>query len=162
MVIGHVHAFATADALIVNGVFVGAPVFRGNELISVVTQVFLNPRDKTQTIFVIANERSPRFVAGRYDYDDDGAITVQQLRANMSVYGRRQFPFQNNSPDSSTQLFGAQQYNAAANSNKNYYRNKPRSVYVFHNAHTVHVTLVEGEFEINNLTFDGPLLDKNH
>ncbi|ABY65746.1 p26-a [Orgyia leucostigma nucleopolyhedrovirus] len=152
MVYGQLRAFVLDDFELANQVYIGAPILSADgDLVSVVTCRFDDYRDGV-VVFPVSGVRSPGLTSGQIQFDDK--VTVNELDATMSVYGRMQLPY---NVDSTHEL-NVKRFAISINNNRRMYRDWPRTVVVFHNRRDVTISLVEGEFEMFKMRLDGPLL----
>ncbi|AIE47854.1 p26 [Peridroma alphabaculovirus] len=148
MVYGQLLTIVVDDLAVAGKIYVGAPIFRDRKLVSVVT-CRMDDYDKGVALFPVTGIRPRGLVSGQFNFDD--RVIVQELRPGMSVYGRQQLPY--DSAHMSVKHFAL-----ATVANKQAYRDMPRAIAVFHNQREVTVALVEGEFEVDRVRFDGPLI----
>ncbi|AUV65404.1 P26 [Alphabaculovirus myunipunctae] len=141
---GQLLSFVVDDFSLAAKIYIGAPIFRNKKLVSVVTCRY-DEYDEGVVVFPVSGVRPRRLVSGQYMFDD--RVVVQELRENNSVYGRRQLPYAS-----------VKNFAIAADNNRNEHRDLPRIVGVFYNERDVTVTLSEGDFEIDRVRFDGPLI----
>ncbi|AIZ48696.1 p26b [Agrotis segetum nucleopolyhedrovirus B] len=148
MIYGQLRTFAVDDFEIASQIYIGAPIYLNYKLVSVVTCRF-DDYEAGLVMFPVTGIRSRGLVSGQFNIDD--RVIVQELRPNMSVYGRQQLPY--DSAHMSVKKFAL-----STNANRLAYRDLPRAVAVFHNEREITMALVEGEFEVDRLRFDGPLI----
>ncbi|ACH88673.1 p26-a [Helicoverpa armigera multiple nucleopolyhedrovirus] len=148
MVYGQLLTIAVDDFSIAGMIYVGAPIYRDKKLVSVVTCRY-DDYDAQTVLFPVSGIRPRGLVSGQFNFDD--RIIVQELRRGMSVYGREQLPYQ-------SAHMSVKQFALTTNNNKQAYRDLPRAIAVFHNANEITIALVEGQFEIDRVRFDGPLI----
>ncbi|QNV47846.1 p26-b [Alphabaculovirus altersperidaniae] len=148
MVYGQLLTIAIDDFAVASKVYVGAPIYRGGELVSVITCRF-DDYQKGLALFPVTGVRPKGLASGQMMFDD--RVIVKTLAAGVSVYGRQQLPY--NSVHMSVKQFAM-----AATVNRNMYRDLPRCVIVFHNDTEIIITMVEGEFEMYRVRLDGPLV----
>lgn len=148
MVYSQLLTFAVDDFDIANKIYIGAPIYHNYKLVSVITCRF-DDYDAGLVLFPVTGIRPQGLISGQFHFDD--RVQVEELRPNMSVYGRQQLPY--NSAHMSVKQFAL-----AANTNRQAYRDLPRTVVVFHSKKEISIALVEGEFEIDRVRFDGPLI----
>ncbi|ACI28850.1 P26 [Agrotis ipsilon multiple nucleopolyhedrovirus] len=148
MVYGQLRTFVLDDFEIASQIYIGAPIYLNHKLVSVVTCRF-DDYEAGLVMFPVTGIRSRGLVSGQFNIDD--RVIVQELRPNMSVYGRQQLPY-----DSAH--MSVKQFALSTNANRQAYRDLPRAVAVFHNKREITMALVEGEFEVDRLRFDGPLI----
>jgi Nucleopolyhedrovirus p26 protein len=148
LIYGQLLTIAVDDFSIAAKIYVGAPIFRDKKLVSVVTCRY-DDYTAGLALFPVSGVRPRGLVSGQYMFDD--RVIVQELRAGNSVYGRQQLPY--NSAKASVKNFAL-----ATVSNRQAYRDFPRSVCVFYDDNAITLTLVEGEFEMERVRFDGPLI----
>lgn len=148
MVYGQLLTFAVDEFDIANKIYIGAPIFRAGEMVSVVTCRF-DDYEKGLVLFPVTGVRSAGLVSGQMMFDD--RVIVKKLKPDMAVYGRQQLP--HNSAHMS-----AKQFAMAATVNRQLYRDLPRYAVVFHNDTDITITMVEGEFEMYRIRLDGPLV----
>ncbi|QHB21712.1 P26-1 [Artaxa digramma nucleopolyhedrovirus] len=175
MVYGQLRTFAVDDFTLANRIYIGAPIFLNGKLVSVVTCRY-DEYDLSLAMFPVSGIRSPGLVSGQIHFDDE--VIVKNLRVGMSVYGKMQLPYNNAQVDNDDNkitndanfdddddddqngglALNAKRFAISATNNRRMYRNLPRTVAVFHDRDQVSIGLVEGEFEINRVRFDGPLI----
>lgn len=148
MVYGQLLTFAVDEFDIANKIYVGAPIFRAGEMVSVVTCRF-DDYEKGLVVFPVAGMRPAGLISGQMMFDD--RVIVKKLKADMAVYGRQQLPY-------SSAHMSAKQFAMAATVNRQLYRDLPRYAVVFHNNTDITITMVEGEFEMYRVRLDGPLI----
>ncbi|ACF05322.1 P26 [Adoxophyes orana nucleopolyhedrovirus] len=144
MVYGQLLSFAIEDFNLANKIYIGAPIFLNNKLISVVTARHDNYKEGW-VIYPVTGIRPDNLVSGQFNFDNQ--IIVTQFVKGMSVYGKRQLPY-----------MALKRYAINTSANKKLYRNMPRSVAVFYNDQDITIALVEGEYEIDRIRLNGPLL----
>lgn len=148
MVYGQLLTIAVDDFSIAALIYIGAPIYRDQKLVSVVTCRY-DDYDSQTVLFPVSGIRPRGLVSGQFNFDD--RIIVQELRRGMSVYGREQLPYK-------SAHMSVKNYALTTNNNKQAYRDLPRAIAVFHNANDITMALVEGQFEIDRVRFDGPLI----
>lgn len=149
MIYGQLLSFEVDDFEVANKIYIGAPIYRNYKLVSVVTCRY-DDFEAGLVLFPVTGIRPRGLVSGQFNFDG-GNVLVQQLRPNMSVYGKQQLPY--NSAHMSVKQFAL-----TTSANKQAYRDLPRTIAVFHNQREITIALVEGEFEIDRVRFDGPLV----
>ncbi|QWO71548.1 p26 [Orgyia pseudotsugata single capsid nuclopolyhedrovirus] len=152
LVYAQLRAFVLDDFELANKVYIGAPILSStNKLVSVVSCRYDDYRDGV-VAFPVSGVRSPGLISGQLHFDD--TVLVHALDPAMSVYGRMQLPYATESQhELSVKRLAISAYN-----NRQMYRDWPRSVIVFHNKRDVIINLVEGEFEIDRVRLDGPMV----
>ncbi|QAT90415.1 P26 [Spodoptera exempta nucleopolyhedrovirus] len=149
LIYGQLLAFTVDDFSIASKIYIGAPIYRNNVLVSVITCRYYD-YDADLVMFPVTGVRPHGLVSGQIVYDNDH-VFVEKLRADMSVYGRRQLPYQ-------SAHMSVKHFALSTHMNREIYRNLPRSVMIFHNEKEVSVAVVEGEFEMFRVRLDGPLI----
>lgn len=152
LVYGQMRAFSVSEFDMVEKIYDGAPIFKDGKLMSVVTcrhDDFV----RATVVFPMSGVRARGLVSGHINFDD--RVTVESLKPGMSVYGKKQLPYITETP---VQL-SVKRFAIATHNNRYAYRDMPRSVAIYHNASDISIALVEGEFEVDRLRFDGPLVD---
>ncbi|AXS67674.1 p26 [Cryptophlebia peltastica nucleopolyhedrovirus] len=152
LIYGQMYAFALTDFSLANKIYLGAPVFRENRLISVITCRH-NDYKNGLVIFPITGIRPEKLVSGQMNFDK--SVSFHKFLQGMSVYGTKQLPYVGDSS------FMLKRYALTVDQNKNTYRDLPRNINVFYNDHEIVITLSEGEYEIDRVRFDGPLISYN-
>ncbi|ACO53501.1 P26-1 [Euproctis pseudoconspersa nucleopolyhedrovirus] len=155
MVYGQLRTFALRNFAAADQIYIGAPIFLDGKLVSVVTCRF-DDYDNGVVLFPVSAVRAPGLMSGQIHFDDK--VIVEKLRPGMSIYGRVQLPYnaQNDSADSS--ILNLKRFAVSASDNRLMYRNLPRTIVVFHDRKQISIGLVEGEFEIDRVRLDGPLI----
>ncbi|AWW14370.1 p26 [Hyposidra talaca nucleopolyhedrovirus] len=150
MIYGQLFTFATDDFSVAEKIYPGAPIFYNNKLVSVVTCRF-DDYERGLVYFPVTGVRNDRLVSGQM-HIDDRVVKVTRLQPGMSVYGRSQMPYS----------LGVKQLAMSAYNNRQMYRDWPRTAFVYHNERDIIISLVEGEFEISRVRFQGPLVEPQH
>ncbi len=145
---GQLRTFVIDDFSLAEKIYIGAPIFLNKKLVSVVTCRY-DDYDAGLVMFPVTGVRPKGLVSGQFEYDNE--VLVQSLKPNMSVYGKRQLLY-------TSQFMGAKRFALTTSANRLSYRDLPRSVAVFHNEKEIIITMTEGEFEINRVRFDGPIV----
>ncbi|QYC92712.1 P26-1 [Trabala vishnou gigantina nucleopolyhedrovirus] len=151
MVYGQLRTFALDDFSLAEKIYIGAPIFMGNKLVSVVTCRFDNYA-RGLVMFPVTGARSTNLISGRLEFDSE--VKVREWNPIMSIYGKMQLPYHTDS----VYDMNAKRFEISSRNNRRMYRNMPRSVTVFHNERDTFIVLVEGEFEIAHVHFDGPMV----
>jgi Nucleopolyhedrovirus p26 protein len=152
VVYGQLATFGLQDFTIADKVFEGAPIFRDGQLVSVVSCRY-DDYDLGLAMFPVTGVRPLGLMSGHINTDSE--VRVQRLEAGMSVYGSRQLPY---ADLLASDVLSAKRFALSTNANRRSYRDMPRTVNIFHNRLEVTFTLVEGEFEIDRVRIDGPLI----
>lgn len=159
MVYGQLRSIAITDYSIAEKIYIGAPIFKNGHMVSVVTCRH-DDFDAGVVLFPVTGARSKGLISGHVNFDDNdngggngGEISVRKLGTDVTIYGTTQLPFVSVSP------VNGRKFALAIDRNRSNYRNLPRRVVVFHNATDVSISLVEGQFEIERIHFDGPLVE---
>ncbi|AHH82597.1 P26 [Buzura suppressaria nucleopolyhedrovirus] len=150
MVYGQLYTFVTDDFGEAEKIYLGAPIFYNNKLVSVVTCRF-DDYERGLVYFPVTGVRHDRLISGQLHFDDN-IVKVTRLQPGMSVYGRNQLPYS----------LGVKQLAMSAYNNRQMYRDWPRTVFVYYNESDIIISLVEGEFEISRVRFQGPLVEPQH
>jgi hypothetical protein len=152
MVYGQVRSMAVTDYSVAEKIYIGAPIFKDGHMVSVVTCRH-DDFDTGVVQFPVTGARSTGLISGHvnFDNDDGNNVAVHKLDANVTIYGTTQLPYVSVSP------VNGKKFALAINRNRSHYRNLPRKVVVFHNDTDVAISLVEGQFEMQRIHFDGPL-----
>ncbi|AOL56739.1 P26a [Chrysodeixis includens nucleopolyhedrovirus] len=148
LIYGQLRTFAVDDLWIAEKIYIGAPIFFNNRLVSVVTCRY-DDYDAGIVLFPVSGIRPKGLVSGQINYDSN--VYVNSLRNGMSVYGKRQMAY--SSPYMSVKKFAL-----STAANRLTYRDLPRNVAIFHNKKEITISLVEGEYEITRIRLDGPLI----
>ncbi|ADB84463.1 p26-a [Apocheima cinerarium nucleopolyhedrovirus] len=151
MIYGQLRTFALDDFSLADKIYLGAPVFVDKKLVSVITCRY-DDYTNGLVMYPVTGTRSKGLISGQINYDDK--VIVNVLRPSMSVYGRNQLPY---SPDSINAV-SIKRLAISVSNNRQIYRDLPRSVVVFHNENDIFINLVEGDFEIEKIRFDGPMV----
>ncbi|QEI03645.1 P26A [Rachiplusia nu nucleopolyhedrovirus] len=149
---GQLRTFVVDDFSLAEKIYIGAPIFFNKKLVSVVTCRY-DDYDAGLVMFPVSGIRPPGLVSGQFHYDNN--VLVSSLKSNMSVYGKHQLLYQ-------SKYMNVKKFALTAAANRLSYRDLPRSVSVFHNAREIIITLTEGEFEIDRVRFDGPMVIPQH
>ncbi|ABM45841.1 p26b [Spodoptera frugiperda multiple nucleopolyhedrovirus] len=148
MVYGQLYTIAVDDFEIANKIYIGAPIYRNKQLVSVITCRF-DDYEAGLVMYPVTGIRPQGLISGQIQYDD--RVGVETLRPSMSVYGRQQLPYK-------SAHMSVKQFAMTADMNRQLYRDLPRSVMLFHNNKEITITVVEGEFEMYRIRLDGPLV----
>ncbi|AYN45077.1 p26b [Alphabaculovirus alterspexiguae] len=149
LIYGQLLTFAVDDFSISSKIYVGAPIYRDNVLVSVITCRY-DDYDADLVMFPVTGIRAHGLVSGQINYDSDNII-VEKLKPEMSVYGRRQLPYK-------SAHMSVKHFALSTHMNREIYRNLPRLVSIFYNEKEVSIGAVEGEFEMFRVRLDGPLI----
>lgn len=149
---GQLRTFVIDDFSLADQIYIGAPIFMNKTLVSVVTCRY-DDYDAGTVMFPVSGVRPNGLVSGQFHYDNN--VLVSTLKPNMSVYGKHQMLYQ-------SQFMSVKRFALTASANRLAYRDLPRSVAVFHNKKEIIITLTEGEFEIDRVRFDGPIVTPQH
>nr|QED40189.1 P26B [Spodoptera frugiperda multiple nucleopolyhedrovirus] len=148
MIYGQLYTIAVDDFEIANKIYIGAPIYRNKQLVSVITCRF-DDYEAGLVMYPVTGIRPQGLISGQIQYDD--RVGVETLRPSMSVYGRQQLPYK-------SAHMSVKQFAMTADMNRQLYRDLPRSVMLFHNNKEITITVVEGEFEMYRIRLDGPLV----
>ncbi|AUF81557.1 p26 [Malacosoma neustria nucleopolyhedrovirus] len=153
MVYGQLRSIAITDYSVAEKIYVGAPIFKNGHMVSVVT---CRHDDFNSGVvqFPVTGARSEGLILGHvsFDNDEDNNVAVHKLDANVTIYGTTQLPYVSVSP------VNGKKFALIVDRNRSNYRDLPRKVVVFHNDTDVLISLVEGQFEMQRIHFDGPLV----
>jgi hypothetical protein len=144
LVYGQLLTFALDDFSLAAKIYVGAPIFRDNKLVSVVTCRY-DDYTAGLALFPVSGIRPRGLISGQYMVDK--RVEAQALTLGYSVYGRVQLPYAE-----------VKAFALTTSDDRQSYRNRERSANVFYNDDDVIITLTEGDFEIDRIRFDGPLI----
>ncbi len=151
MIYGQLRTFALEDFSLVDKIYLGAPIFVNKKLVSVITCRY-DDYTNGLVMYPVTGARSKGLISGQINYDDK--VIVNVLKPSMSVYGRNQLPYSPNSINA----VSIKRLAISVGNNRQIYRDLPRSVAIFHNEKDISIGLVEGDFEIDRIRFDGPMV----
>uniref|UniRef100_A0A0M3WR28 p26-1 n=1 Tax=Perigonia lusca single nucleopolyhedrovirus TaxID=1675865 RepID=A0A0M3WR28_9ABAC len=151
LVYGQMHSFVVDDYELANRIYLGAPIFQNRKLISVVSCRY-DEYDDGIAVFPISAVRSAGLVSGQIEYDS--RVIVHNFEPGMSVYGKKQLPYESTVPS----MLSLKRFAINAHNNRRAYRDLPRAINVFHNRQNIVLTVTEGEFEMSRVRMDGPLV----
>ncbi|AGR56774.1 p26-a [Hemileuca sp. nucleopolyhedrovirus] len=149
LIYGQLYTFALDDFALAAKIYTGAPIFHGDKLVSVITCRY-DEYNESLVVYPVTGARASGLVSGEINFDDKVVVSEWEEGADSKIYGR-------------TQLLGssptnAQRFVMSSRNNRQMYRDWPRTAIVFHNRRDVSIGLVEGEFEISRVVFEGPLI----
>nr|QBI90242.1 p26 [Trichoplusia ni single nucleopolyhedrovirus] len=148
LIYGQLRTFAIDDLWIAEKIWIGAPIFSNGRLVSVITCRY-DDYDAGIVLFPVSGIRPKGLVSGQINYDS--TVYVSSLRDGMSVYGKRQMAY-------SSPYMTVKKFALSTTANRLTYRDLPRNVAIFHNKNEISISLVEGEYEIDRIRLDGPLI----
>ncbi|AAY83950.1 P26 [Chrysodeixis chalcites nucleopolyhedrovirus] len=148
LIYGQLRTFAVDDLWIADKIWIGAPIFFNDRLVSVITCRY-DDYDAGIVLFPVSGIRPKGLVSGQINYDS--TVYVSLLRNGMSVYGKRQMAY-------SSPYMTVKKFALSTTANRLTYRDLPRNIAIFHNKKEISISLVEGEYEIDRIRLDGPLI----
>ncbi|AGR57032.1 P26A [Choristoneura occidentalis alphabaculovirus] len=148
MVYGQLYSFALSNFSLANQIYIGAPIFEKERMVSVITARHEDYKNKL-VIYPVTGISARGLVSGQINFDLQ--ILTQKLLEGSSVYGKMQLPYK-----------ALKDYAISTNRNKNLFKGLPRNVAVFYNERDITIALVEGEFEIDRIRLSGPLILRNN
>ncbi|ABI35702.1 p26-a [Ectropis obliqua nucleopolyhedrovirus] len=156
IIYGQLNTFSIDDFSLANKIYTGAPIFSNGKLVSVIT-ARSDDFDKGLVYYPVTGARVPNLISGQIQYDNNaGPIKVEKFDSTMHIYGKKQLPVR--SIDGYDNVLNIRRFYMSAMANRQMYRDWPRSISIFHDSNFVSIGLVEGEFQILQIEFEGPLI----
>nr|AAK51839.1 p26 protein [Trichoplusia ni single nucleopolyhedrovirus] len=123
LIYGQLRTFAVDDLWIADKIWIGAPIFFNDRLVSVITCRY-DDYDAGIVLFPVSGIRPKGLVSGQINYDS--TVYVSLLRNGMSVYGKRQMAY-------SSPYMTVKKFALSTTANRLTYRDLPRNIAIFHN-----------------------------